>query len=257
LAHHVAAIARHLDAAVHAAVFIPDFPEVSSLFGDLLVDVPTMTRETKAKCQTRSRALLAAFEAELGRSGGGLQRSETHCLPEQVGGVVAERARYHDAAMIGIGEDAGSRAVAEAAIFGAGRATVLVPEGAAPRPLDRLFVAWDGSRFAARAVADAAEFIRRASAVTIATLVGEKPLPGERLGDRLADYLAARNVKTDVLELRGGGDVAATLQDRALDTGAGLMVMGAFGHSRLREFVLGGATAGVLRDLRLPALLSH
>jgi nucleotide-binding universal stress UspA family protein len=57
--------------------------------------------------------------------------------------------------------------------------------------------------------------------------------------------------------LSGGSDIAVTLQENAIQLGAALLVMGGYGHMRLREFILGGATDGVLRDLRMPILISH
>ena len=82
----------------------------------------------------------------------------------------------------------------------------------------------------------------------------QHPDPAERLGSALRDHGLSAETRSITAEDR---PIASTLQDAAMECGAGLLVMGAFGHSRVRDFVLGGATEGILSDLRLPVLLSH
>ena len=116
----------------------------------------------------------------------------------------------------------------------------------------------DGSRVAARAVSDAGDFLQRAQTVTIASVTDEKVLPDEDPGSRLAEYLSRHDIEATVARVQSRGrPIAETLQEHAQEIGAGLLVMGGFGHSRMRDFVLGGATGGILKDLRLPVLLSH
>jgi nucleotide-binding universal stress UspA family protein len=147
---------------------------------------------------------------------------------------------------------------AEAVVFGSGRPTILVPELAQPRPFDHVAIAWDGSRVAARAVADAAPLLQRATKISVLTVVGEKPLPEKDPGARLAGSLQKRGLSAEAVEI-GAEDcpISTTLQQRAIELGAALLVMGGYGHSRVRDFVLGGATEGVLSDLEIPVLLSH
>ena len=86
----------------------------------------------------------------------------------------------------------------------------------------------------------------------------EKILPVENPALQLIDYLDLHNINAVVALVQAQGrPIARALQDQALEIGADMMVMGAFGHSRMRDFVMGGATAGILRDLELPVLLSH
>jgi nucleotide-binding universal stress UspA family protein len=259
IALHAAVMARHLDADIRALVLTAGFPKVSSALGDLLIDVPAMMEDAKAKCHSHGAALIKALEAELRPMGVPLRSTETECLTPAVGSLVAERARYHDLTLIGLPPGAGSVQVsAEAAIFESGRPILLVPETAAPGAPDHVVIAWDGSRVAARAVADARDLLQRARAVTIATVVGEKPLPEDDLGERLTEHLAGHGVDAQVARVQGAGrPIAESLQAHARDLGAGLLVMGGFGHSRVRDFVLGGATAGILKDLQIPVLISH
>jgi nucleotide-binding universal stress UspA family protein len=168
-------------------------------------------------------------------------------------------ARYFDLALLPLSPEAGSsRDMAEALVFGAGVPVVLVPPGAGSAPVDHVAIAWDGSRVAARALGDALRLLAPGGRVTVLTVRDEKALGGEQLSHRLAAALQSRGHHAAAVELTlGGKPIAAALQDAALAGGARLLAMGGFGHSRLRDFILGGATRGVLSDLRLPVLLSH
>lgn len=259
IAVHGAAIARHLEADLHALVQIADFPRVSSALGNLIIDVPAMIRDAKAKCHARGKSLVQALEAEAKLLGISVRVTEVDCLAESFGDAVAVQARYHDFIILGVGATSLAPMTAEAAIFGSGRPTLLVPEKMAATPsFQHVMIAWDGSRVAARAVADSLEFLRRANLVTIASVIDEKKLPDTDPGDRLRDYLAHHDIEASVARVEGGSrPISETLQGHARAIGADMLVMGAFGHSRVRDFVLGGATSGILKELRMPTLLSH
>ena len=148
--------------------------------------------------------------------------------------------------------------MAEAIIFGSGRPTILLPERGSVRKLDNVAIAWDGSRVAARAVADAHPLLSRASRITVLTVTDEKPLEEQDAAERLAQGLRSRGLTVQAMPFSAEDyPIDVSLQERAREIGADLMVMGAFGHTRVRDFVLGGATRGILTDLRLPILLSH
>ena len=106
-----------------------------------------MIREVEAKCKQLGAAIYQAIEREVGGAGVTLRSGEVHCNPPLFGSAVAERARYFDLTLVGIGADEeSSRPLAEAVIFGSGRPTLLVPEMNAPTSLDHVMIAWDGSR---------------------------------------------------------------------------------------------------------------
>ncbi|MDP2358496.1 MAG: universal stress protein [Beijerinckiaceae bacterium] len=256
---HVAAAARHLEADVHALVLNSDFPRVSSALGNMLMDVPALIGGVKAKCRERGLAVIQAMETEITQLGIPLRTTQVECFPGAAGEVVSGFARYHDLVLIGIGaSDVTPQATAEAAIFGSGRPILLVPEEAPPATFGHVMIAWDGSRVAARAVSDARDFLQRAQTVTIASVTDEKALSDKNLGIRLAEYLSRHDIQATVAKVQGRGrPIAETVQEHAREIGAGMLVMGGFGHSRMRDFVLGGATSGILKDLRLPVLLSH
>jgi nucleotide-binding universal stress UspA family protein len=107
----------------------------------------------------------------------------------------------------------------------------------------RMMACWDGSRSAARAIADALPLLARAKTVEIFTATGEAGKSTELEGSDIAHHLARHGLKV-VVERQPAGDVdiASIILSRAADNGADLIVMGGYGHSRLREVVLGGAT---------------
>jgi nucleotide-binding universal stress UspA family protein len=258
-APHAAALARHLEAEVHALVLNATFPPMSSLTGTSLIDVGAMSREVTARCRARGDALVKALEEALHPLGRALRVTELDCVMGSIGRAEVGAAHYCDLILAVLAEDdSAMQATAETLIFGSGRPTLVVPQGATPSSFSHVAIAWDGSRVATRAVADAQEFLRRAARVTIVSVTGEKALPAGNPAARLAEHLARHGIAAAVSVVEGQGKpVGAALQGHARDIGADMLVMGAFGHSRLRDFVMGGATKGVLHDLKLPVLLSH
>ena len=174
--------------------------------------------------------------------------------------VVAEHARVHDIAVIGANPDGllSERQVAEYLMFASGRPVLLVPAACLGWEWPaKAAVAWDNTAAAARALGDAASLLGIADAVFL-TINGEKLVQGDLDSPALMAAAADRGIAgIHVLASLGDRQVADALQDEALANGASLLVMGAFGHSRLQRFVLGSATSGLLQRLRMPALVSH
>lgn len=258
-ASHVTAIARHLTAEVHALVAQADFPPVFSPLGNTLIDMPGLIAGAKAQCRERGEEVIQALSTQLTSLAIPLRTTQFECLPGAEGDIVASIARYHDLALLGIKRgDVTQQATAEAVIFGSGKPTLLVPEESPPATFRHVMVAWDGSRVAARAVSDAREFLQRAQVVTIASVTNEKALPGQEEASRLAKYLAGCGVVAEVAFVQSlDRPISEALQQHARQIGADLIVMGGFAHSRVRDFVLGGATSGILKNLQLSVLLSH
>ena len=259
IAAHAAAVARHLKADVHGLVLNATFPPASSIMGEVIINVDSMMREVTAKCHIRGTALLQAMQAALEPAGVKFRSTQLDCVMGTIGGAAETIARYHDLILTGLSaNDVATEATAETVVFGSGRPTLLVPQDAAPSQFQHVMIAWDGSRVATRAVADAQEFLRLAKTVTIAVVTNEKTLPEDDPGLKLKDYLDRHNINAAVTLVQGQRRlIGRALQDHALEIKADMMVMGAFGHSRMRDFVMGGATTGILRDLKLPVLLSH
>ena len=147
----------------------------------------------------------------------------------------------------------------EAALFESGRPVVFVPYiQKAGLKLDRVMVCWDGSRAATRAIADSLPFLQKAKQVEIVMVAGKADKGDEIPGVDLGQHLARHGLKVDVKRITSADiDVASTILSYAADSGADMIVMGGYGHSRLREFVLGGVTKSILDTMTVPVLMSH
>ena len=126
---------------------------------------------------------------------------------------------------------------------------MILPE-ARPRPdfaLNTVIVAWDFGRPAARAVADALPILEKSKRVFVLTVTSEKVIDTKRSGAELAKHLARHgvNVISDVVDA-GGRSIGEAIESHVASRNGDLLVMGAYGHSRLREFILGGATRSML-----------
>ena len=176
--------------------------------------------------------------------------------------VFANIARRFDLAIMGQPEPhkpALERLIVEAALFDSGRPALVVPYiQRIGLKLDRVMVGWDGSRSAARAVADAMPLLVRAK-VTEVVMVASEPAKSEEMpGADIARHLARHGAKVEVKSIvTAETGVDSTILSHAADTSADFLVMGGYGHSRLREFILGGVTRGILSSMSLPILMSH
>jgi nucleotide-binding universal stress UspA family protein len=174
----------------------------------------------------------------------------------------ARIARRFDLSVVGQAEpdkDAVADMIIEAALFESGRPVLIVPYiQKAGLKLDRVLVCWDGSRNAARAIADAMPFLTRASAIDVVVIEGERAKSEELSGVDIGHHLARHGLKIEVKRIvTSETDVPSTILSYAADASSDLIVMGGYGHSRLREFVLGGATRGILTAMTVPTLMSH
>ncbi|MFN4191925.1 MAG: universal stress protein [Tabrizicola sp.] len=240
------------------ATFAVDIPPVASPLGGFLVNVDGMARaaeeRSRAECD-RLRALIAA------RPGGAeaIRFVQHRPLLGGASGLATAAARYFDLALVPWSPDTqATQDLAEALVFGSGVPVILVPPSAGVGRVNHIAVAWDESRVATRALGDALRLLPEGGRVTVLTVVDEKALNGTGIADRLAASLTERGYQAGAASLAlEGRSIASALQDAARAAGAQLLAMGGFGHSRLRDFVLGGATKGVMSDLRMPVLLAQ
>ena len=171
-------------------------------------------------------------------------------------------ARRFDLAVIGQAEpdtNAIEEVISEAALFESGRPIIIVPYiQKAPLKLDRVMVCWDGGRQAARAAADAMPLLERAGRVEVVIVADESGKDDEIAGADMGQHLARHGLDVEVKRMAMGDiDVADVLLSHAADIAADLIVMGGYGHSRLREFVLGGVTRSILGSMTVPVFMSH
>lgn len=179
--------------------------------------------------------------------------------------VLRRMSRYMDIAVIGQPDPAlPIEMVAirpEELVLGSGRPVLVVPYiGGSPSPGQRVVIAWNGSREGARAVVDALPLLAQANSVWVVSIdmkgpgMTEMSKPSEDLCRFLADHGIA--AKPDNLQADECPE-ADVLLSRIADFGADLLVMGCYGHTRLRELILGGMTRGILRHMTVPVLMSH
>jgi len=178
--------------------------------------------------------------------------------------VLVREARHADLVVLSQNDpDAAPGAVddlPEQVLLHGGRPVLLVPYAGKFERLDHhALVAWDGSEAAARAITGAVPLLRRSAAVTLAVLNPQQHGGEEMPGEEMVRHLACHGVRSEVLAQRvpEGLDVGGALLSIASDLCADLMVMGAYGHRRRRELLLGGVTRTCLRSMTVPVLMSH
>ena len=147
----------------------------------------------------------------------------------------------------------------EAALFESGRPAVMVPyiqkEGL---KLDRILVCWDGGRSAARAISDSMPFLKRGKVIEIVMVASRNGTADELPGVDVGEHLARHDLDVEVKRLIAADiDVSNVILSYAADQAADFIVMGGYGHSRLREFVLGGVTRGILQSMTVPVFMAH
>jgi len=183
-------------------------------------------------------------------------------LSEAAGPVVASEARLADLFVSTRPHGpagSGAAPLIESVLFGSGRPCFLVPPAAQP-PFGyrRVLLAWRDSREASRSLAAAMPFLAAAEAVTV-VMVAEDPdaAPLRARGQALVTYLDRRDIAAELRIVRRGERISANILATAREVEAQLLVMGGYGHSRLREWVLGGTTRSILADAQLPLFIAH
>lgn len=259
---NAAALAARLGGEVTALALHVDIHLPRNPLANLLMNMQELVQTEEARSAGNAQALVRAFETAAHAVGAPTvirtEKVELYGEAERF----ALRARTHDLTMLPMGSDTlNDRPIAEALLFQSGRPVLLVPDTAPLGDEGRVHtvaVAWDGSRQAARALADAMPLLVSADQVRVLTIVNEKPSAATGAGADVARHLALHGVRAAVDEIDAGGEpIGRVLKAYIAANFVDLLVMGAFGRSRAREFVLGGATRSVLDDVAIPVLMSH
>jgi len=195
----------------------------------------------------------------------GVNGAEFRCDTQWPAEAIALHARYADLLIMGQTDRDDDKSLMDPgfpgqAVLSSGRPVLLIPSaGHFPTIGKRVLVAWNAGREAARAVTDALPFLQRAAKVTVLAVNPDgNPAHGEQPGADIALFLARHGVRAEAAEShRGEVDIGAWLLSRAFDLEADLIVMGGYGHSRMRELAFGGATATLLGEMTVPVLMSH
>jgi nucleotide-binding universal stress UspA family protein len=237
-------------------------PLHSNRVADFLIHLSDLVHEQEAASAAACQASLTYFQAKAGAAGvlGQilLQKADLYLSSARI----ALQARTRDLCIVPLaGPYDGQMEVVEAVLFDSGRPVLVFRPGAASLPrkaLGGVVLAWDGSRSAARAMADALPILQGAAQVRILTVLHEKPQAVAGLGADVLRHLEAHGVAARVDEVEAAGrSIGAVIDDYLAQHKPDLLVMGGYGHSRLREVILGGATEHMLNHPNTPIFLSH
>jgi nucleotide-binding universal stress UspA family protein len=257
-ADYAISLAATFGAHVLGTAFVFEPVIADGALGGIPVDAIELQREESTKT---AKAAATRFESSAKAAG---VSSETRILEASVNGgatLFGAIARRFDLAVVGQAQrehGASEELMVEAALFESGRPVVLVPyiqkQGL---KLDRVLVCWDGSRNSARAIGDAMPFLECAKAVEVLT-VAEERKQDEITGASMTQHLARHGISAAARRTSPGDiGIENVILSYAADSSADFLVMGGYGHSRLREFILGGATRGILSSMTIPVLMSH
>jgi len=185
---------------------------------------------------------------------------------DEAGRALVRRARCSDLVVLGQPDPsdpdhARRREIVDQVVLGSARPTLLLPYAGRIDSLgERILVAWDDSREAARAIADALPLLRRARTVNVVQFdasAGDSGLIDQSRNEPILRWLARHGITAQASVAWSRADIGNALLSHAADVGADLLVMGAWGQSRLTERVLGGATRTVMESMTVPVLTSH
>ena len=257
--HFALSVAEAFNAHLLAVVCANDPLIPGSVMGGI---PPEFIESQRRETDKVSKTALAHFDEAARRSGISYETHAIRASMAEAATQLGRLARRFDLAICG--QDDPNQTISndvatEALLFESGRPVIVVPYvQKAPLTFGRMMVCWDGGRAAARAVADALPLLKKAKQVDIVMVSGKAARQDEVPGADLGQHLARHDVKVDVKRLTAPDiDVANALLSYAADSSAELIVMGGYGHSRLREFILGGVTRGILSSMTVPALMSH
>ena len=256
------AIAAALDARIAAIACEVRVKLPSSVLGNALIDLPAIAAAEAQKSAANAAHLLGVFSEQARKRGLNAETISERSFSADVPETLTTYARFRDLTILPVPQgDDFDQWYAESVIFGSGRPALIIPDEwkrRVPFQLDTAVVAWDFSKTAARAVADAIPFLQKAKRVYVVTVANEKQIDTDRSAVELAKHLAHHRIEVTVDTADAAGrDIGTALQAYCASRDADLLVMGAYGHARLREFFLGGATRSMLSQPTLPILMSH
>ncbi len=217
--------------------------------------------DIRASAEQPAREAMKAFEAMASASGIAFEAARFDGGEGEFEELAA-RARLCDVAIVGQEDperpEGDRRAVIETLLFSAGAPTLVVPYIASGQHRGaKIAVAWDGGRPAGRSVRGAMPFLKAAESVSVIVVDDGSRFVGEPGAD-LALFLARHGLSVTILRVPPvDRDVAAAMLNVVSDEGFDMLVMGAYGHSRFRQFVLGGTTRDMLEMMTVPVLMAH
>jgi nucleotide-binding universal stress UspA family protein len=215
-----------------------------------------------AESEQHAKDAVARFDAAAKKQGLLSETRRITALLADAANRFGQIARHFDVSVV-MQPDPDSRTdsdlFVESALFGSGRPVVVVPYiQKEPVKLDHIVCCWDGSKTAARAIGDALPLLARAKTVELLIVTSPGDDVHEEAGADMAAHLARHKLNVTLQRISSGNiDVGNAILSYAADRNADFLVMGGYGHSRWREFLLGGVTRQILSSMTVPALMSH
>jgi nucleotide-binding universal stress UspA family protein len=224
--------------------------------------VATIFEAEREKALERAHAALAIFETEAKRAGVTHSSRAISALQGEAAAILGATARLYDLAVVAQPEfarDTFDNTLAQEILFQSGGPVLFVPytfKGAFQAR--RIGICWDGSRLAARAVRDAMPLLEQAEAITIITINAASSVPADASSAHLMRYLSRLGVPTEIDSKKTEkANIQTSILSLAADESLNLLVMGGYGHSRLKEIMFGGVTREMLESMTVPTLMSH
>ncbi|MDF2117945.1 universal stress protein [Roseiarcaceae bacterium H3SJ34-1] len=256
--HYAIGMADKLGAHLTALVFANDFTKPATFYGGATDEDIAEARE---RFRRAAEQATAKFSRNAARAGIRYETVTEESLAEGAPQIMNEYAKLRDLMICGNDQTGlfDGKTFGEYVLFASGRPVIVVPPGqGGPFACERILVAWDYGRPAARAAADALPLLKIAKQVFVVTVSDDKAIKSARSGTELARHFARHGVEVIVENIpQAERSIDETLLAYASARHADLIVMGGYGHSRLREFVLGGATRGMLENTDRSVLFSH
>jgi nucleotide-binding universal stress UspA family protein len=252
-------VAKTFEAQISGVAFVYEPVIPATIMGGIPTEIIESQRSESAKWAQASVDRFAKAAADAG------VKAETRMVDASLAGasdLFGQIARRFDLSVVGQAEKKSTTPadlIIEGALFESGRPVIVVPYMQKdPLKLHHVAICWDGSRQAARAIADAMPFLQRADKVEIVVVYGETGKAYQTRGAIMTDHLLRHGVKVEIKRIPASDvDVQTAILSYVADSSTDFVVMGGYGHSRLREFILGGVTRSMLASMTIPVLMAH
>lgn len=256
-----AELCRETKAHLSILVLAPSAPIIVGTYGDVMSDAWVIERQDELKRLKKRTDEVTAFAAKSDLS---TDVASEYCDGGALAEMVGRRARYADMTVLGptiLGDDNYKNDVLDGALFRSSRPLLVLGTGkAATLKPTTVVIAWDGSKEAARVVRDSMDMLSHAKDVRLVMIdpTSSENGNGAEPGVDQAAYLARCGVKVTIDRIPSMGvPFGEALRRYAGDCGADLIIMGAYGHSRLRERIFGGVTVSMIDAPDVPTLMAH
>ena len=248
----------HLDA---IAVGYEAMSEVGFV-AEPLAAVAAVIEIQQQQAMERADAAISVFETEAKYADISHATRTIAAPPAEAEEVIGRLARCYDLTVVLQPDSSHSvfdNSIPRVVLFNSGGPMLMVPRiHKGPLNARHVGIAWDGSRTAARALRDALPFLKAAQAVTMIAVNEQQDGASEAAADKIATHLARHRINTKIERLTADrGDVQGTILSAVIDNGIDMLVMGGYGHSRIKEYILGGVTKGMFDSMTVPTLMSH